>query len=82
MAVYESPKARFSFGEGISDDDDDDNVFVKEVARTFGRENVGPVASSNNLPKLYNGLYLDTQYGISKDGDSFKIGDSSARRYR
>jgi len=48
-AVYDSPKAMFSFEEEISDDDDDD-VFVEEVARTFDTENVGPLANPYILP--------------------------------
>jgi len=68
--------SKFSFEE-ISDDDDDDDVFVEEDARAFGRENVGPIASPYIVPYLYNRRYIDTQYGIRKDGDSFKIGEST-----
>jgi len=67
---------KLSFGE-ISDDDDDDNVFVEEDAQAFGRENVGPIASPYIVPYLYNRRYLDTQYDLRKDGDSFKIGDTT-----
>jgi len=59
------------------DDDDDNNVFVEEDAQAFGRENVGPIASPYIVPYLYNRRYHDTQYGLRKDGDSFKIGDST-----
>jgi len=60
LAVYKTPKPRFSFEE-ISDDDDDDDVFVDEDARAFGRDNVGPIASPYILPYFYNRRYLDTQ---------------------
>ena len=43
----------------------------------MGRENVGLIASSYIVPYLYNRRYLDTQYGLRKDGDSLKIGDST-----
>jgi len=59
----------------MSDDDDDD--FVEEDARAFGKDNVNPTASPYILPYLYKRLYVDTQFGISKDGDSFKIVDST-----
>jgi len=71
-----TPKS--SFAEiSDDDDDDDDDVFVEEEAQAFGRENVGPIASPYIVPYLYNRRYLDTQYGLRKDGDSFKIGDSA-----
>jgi hypothetical protein len=42
----------------------------------FGRENVGPVAGPYLMPYVYKRRFPDTQYGIRKDGDIFKIGDS------
>jgi len=53
---------------GIGDDDDDNNddaddVTVKEEAQTYGRENVG------NVPSPYRRRFLDTEYGIRKNGD-------------
>jgi len=38
---------------------------------------MGPIASQYIVPYFYNRRYLDTQYGIRKDGDSFMIGDSA-----
>jgi len=75
-AIYETPRPSFSFEEINENDydDDDDDVFVEDDARAFGKENVGPVASPYILPYLYNRRYLDTQYGIRRDGDPFKIG--------
>jgi len=73
-----TPKSSFAeISDDDDDDDDDDNVFVEEDAQAFGRENVGPIASPYIVPYLYNRRYLDTQYGLRKDGDSFKIGDSA-----
>ena len=73
-ALYESRKAKFTFEEICDDDgDDDDDVFVEEDAQAFRRENVGPVATPYILPYLYIRRYLDNQYGIRKDGDSFKM---------
>jgi hypothetical protein len=43
----------------------------------FGRENVGSVASPYLMPYVYKRRFLDTQYGIHKDGDILKIIDSS-----
>ena len=64
---------RESFRE---DDDDDDDGFLEEDAKRFGRENVGSVASPYLMPYVYKRRFHDTQYGIRKDGDTFKIGDS------
>jgi len=67
----------FGFEEIINADDNDDDDFIKEDARAFGRKNVGALASPYILPYLYNRQYLDTQYGIRKVGDSFNIGYST-----
>jgi len=78
MAETFTSTPKSSFAEiSDDDDDDDDNVFVEEDAQPFGRENVAPIASPYIVPYLYNRRYLDTQYGLRKDGDSFKIGDST-----
>jgi len=42
-------------------------------SRKMLRYSAGPYT----VPYLYNRGYLDTQYGLRKDGDSFKIGDSA-----
>jgi len=80
-AVYETPKPSFTIGE-ISDDNDDDVIdddFVKGDTRVFGWENVVPIASPYILPYLSKRRrrHLDTRYGIRKDSDKFKIGDST-----
>jgi hypothetical protein len=54
-----------------------DEDFLDENAKTFGRENVGSVASPYLIPFVYKRRFLDTQYGIRKDGDIFKIGYSA-----
>jgi len=70
--IYETPKR-----EPVREaDDDDDDGFLEEDAKTFGRENVGSVASPYLMPYVYKRRFLDTQYGICKDGDTFKIDDS------
>jgi len=71
--IYEKPKR-----EPVREynDDDDDDGFLEEDAMRFGRENLGTVASSYLMPYVYKRRFLDTQYVISKDGDTFKIGDS------
>ena len=71
-----TPKIRFA--EISDDDDDDDNTFfVEEDAQVFCRENVGPIASPYIVLYLYNRRFPDTQYGLRKDGDPFKIGEST-----
>jgi len=86
-ALYETPNSSFTIGE-ISDEndddddgDDDDYDFVKRDTRASGRarENIGTIASPYILPHLSNRhrRHLDTPYGIRKDGDSFKLGDST-----
>jgi len=68
--------------ERVEDDDDgendyyDDDNFVEDEAREYGRENVGPVASPYLKPYVYKRRFLDTQYGVRKVGDMFMIGDS------
>jgi len=73
--LYETPKPRFTIGE-ISDDDDDDD---EGDTRASGRENVGSIASPYILPYLSkrHRRHLDTRHCIRKDGDSFKMGDST-----
>jgi hypothetical protein len=67
--IYETPKL-----EPVREaDDDDDDGFLEEDAKRFGRENVGSVASPYLMPFVYKRRFLDTQYGICKDGDTFKI---------
>jgi len=71
-----------SKGERVEEEDDDDedydddDNFVEDEAREYGRENVGPVASLYLMHYVYKRRFLDTQYGIRKDGDMFMIGDS------
>jgi len=75
---YETPTHR-PFPELEEDDDDDvddDDNFAEEDVQAFGKENVGTIASPYIVPYFYNKRFLDTQYGIRKVGDSFKIGDS------
>ena len=75
--TYEPPKQ-----ECVEDDDDDeddyneDDSFVEDEAREYGRENVGPVASPYLMPYVYKRRFLDTQYGVRKEGNMFMIGDS------
>jgi len=49
----------------------------EEGVQSFGRENVGTIASPYIVLYFYNKLFLDTQYVIRKVGDSFTIGDSA-----
>ena len=70
--IYEMPKR-----EPVrEDEDDDDDGYLEEDAKRFGRENVGSVASPYLMPYVYKRRFLDTQYGIRKDVDTFRIGDS------
>jgi len=59
----------------------DGKDFVEEEAWAFGRTNVGPTTNPYILPYFYNRRYLDTQYGIRKDGESFKIGETTTLVY-
>jgi len=66
--------------ERVDDDDDDDdeydddNNFVEDEAHEYGRENVGPIASFYLMAYVYKKSFLDTQYGVRKDGNMFMIG--------
>ena len=71
--IYETPKR-----EPVREDNDDyEDEVLEEDAKAFGRENLGSVASPYLMPYAYKRRFHDTQYGILKDGDIFKIGDSS-----
>jgi len=61
--------------DGEDDCDDDDN-FVEDEAREYRRENISTIASPYLMPYVYKRRFLDTQYGVRKDGDMFMIGDS------
>jgi len=75
--LYETPTHR-PFPEPEDDDYDEvDNDFSEEDLQTFGRENVGPIASPYIVPYFYNRRFLGTQYGVRKVVDSFMIGDST-----
>jgi len=47
-----------------------------KLAHTYGRENVGNVASLYMMTYVYWRRFLHTQYGIHKDGEPFMIGNS------
>jgi hypothetical protein len=51
-------------------------VFLQEDAKRFGSENVGSVGSPYLFPYVYKRRFIHMQYGIRKDGDILKIGDS------
>jgi len=72
--IYETPKR-----EPVRDDEDDDydDEFLEEDAKKFGRESVGSVPSPYLMPYVYKRRFLDTQYGMRKDGNIFKISDSA-----
>jgi hypothetical protein len=73
--VYETPKIR------VDTDSDDDDVVEEypeeEDVTRFGREKFGSLASPYLTPYIYDTRKLDTQYGIRKEGNEFKIGDST-----
>jgi len=73
--VYETRKPRLTIGEisddNDDDDDDDDNDFVKGYTWAFGSPYILPCLSKRRRS------HLDTGYGTRKDGDSFKIDDST-----
>jgi len=73
---YEPPKQELVEDEDDEDDYDEDDNFVEDEGHEYGRENFGPVASRYVTPYVYKRRFLDTQYGVRKDGDMFMIGDS------
>jgi hypothetical protein len=67
--IYETPKR-----EHVQEDNDDDKYddeFLKEEAKRFGGENVGPVAGPYLMPYIYMRQFLDTQYGMFTQGPIF-----------
>ena len=75
---YETPKRPHD--DDIDDDVHDDNVadggLVEEEVQQKSRKQFVAVASPYLTPYLFKRSFLDTQYGIRKDGDTFMIGDS------
>ena len=62
----------------IEDDDNGEGEGdVEESLKSFGRKHYGELASPFLGPYLSNTRMLDTQYGIRRDGDNFKIGNSN-----
>jgi hypothetical protein len=51
-------------------------VFLDDDAKTFGRENVSSVAGPYLMPYVHKRRFVDSEYGIRKDGVIFKIVDS------
>jgi len=74
--TYEPPKQERVEEDNDEDDYNEDDNFVEDEARGDGRENVGPVASPYLMPYVYKRRFLDTQYGVRKEGNMFMIGDS------
>jgi len=74
--TYEPPKQEHVEEDDDEDDYNEDDNFVEDEAREYGRENVGPVASSYLMPYVYKRRFLDTQYSVRREGDMFMIGDS------
>jgi len=74
--TYGPPKQERVEDDDAEDDYNDDDNFVEDEARDYGRENVGPVASPYLMPYVYKRRFLDTQYGVRKEGNTFMIGDS------
>ena len=77
--IYETPKRELVREE---DDVDYDDEFNEVDAKKFCRENLGSVASPYLMPYVYKRRFLDTQYGMRKDGDIHKIGDSAFLVYQ
>ena len=72
--VFETPKKAIV---EIQDDDDDDETEVGEKVKLFGRKHCGEIASPFLTPYLSNTQLLDTQYGIRREGNNFKIDNST-----
>jgi len=72
---YEPPKEERVEEDDNEDDSYDDDNFVEDVGLEYGRENVCPIASPYLIAYVYKRRFLDTQYGVLKDGDIFMIRD-------
>jgi hypothetical protein len=79
--IHETPKRPAEYEDDDDDDDDTDddepNIPEEEEVKRFGKETFGTLASPYLTPYIYDTRRLDTLYGIRKDGDVFKIGDST-----
>jgi hypothetical protein len=49
----------------------------EEDVEEFTRRNSGPTASRYMISYVYDRYFLDKQYGIGKEGEEYKIGDSA-----
>jgi hypothetical protein len=61
----------------IDDDNGEGEGDVEGSLKSFGRKHYGEIASPFLGPYLSNTRMLDTQYGIRRDGDNFKISNSN-----
>jgi len=68
-----SKEERVEEEDDIDDEYDDVDNIVEDEVQEYGRENVIPVASLYLMPYVYKGRFLDTQYGVHKDGDMFMM---------
>lgn len=66
--IFETPKKKPVVE--IRDDDDD------EQAKLYSRQHYGEIASPFLSPYVKDSRLLDTQYGIRRVGDNFKIGNA------
>jgi len=76
--TYEPPKQeRVEYvDDGDEDDYNEDDNFVEDEAHEYGIENFVPVASPYLMPYVYKRRFLDTQYGVRKEGNMFMIVES------
>jgi hypothetical protein len=75
---FETPKRPASNGGTDADDENDDDYEpVDEDVRAYGKRNFGALANPYLTLYLYNKLFVDNQYGIREDGDTFMISDSA-----
>ena len=57
--------------------DDDDESHVEEKVKLFGKKHCGEIASPFLGPYLSNTRFLDTQYGIRREGHNIKVDNST-----
>jgi hypothetical protein len=65
-----------------NDDDNDENAAdysesVDKDVRAFGKRNFGEISNAYLTPYLYNKSFLDKEYGIRNDSDTFMFGDTT-----
>ena len=75
--ILETPKRAVVEIQESDDDDNADLLETEEKIKLFSKKQYGTLASPFLSPYLKDSRLLDTEYGIRREGDDFKIGNAT-----